>query len=239
MNEQPRHSFAWTGLLVALAACLLLVACTTTHTSVRRQMASHPPAPQEPSSVLFIGNSYSFDVPQTLRRIAARHGKKIRVDQVTYGGWSLAQHTQNKETLRKIREGSWDVVVIQEQSRIPSLPDVRTHAMFPHVRALADEARAHGAVPMLYQTWGYRDGDPNHLPADDFTAMTRRLRDGYQAAAADAGGLTIIPAGDAWEREIAANKDARLFQADGSHPTSRGNRLTAQTIFETLFPMDS
>lgn len=236
MNEYFRHPLAWSGLLAGLAVFFLLVSCSAVHSPFRRQVASRGMAAPGPGSVLFIGNSYSFDVPQALRKTAARHGRKIRVGQVTYGGWALAQHAHHGETLHKIREGSWDVVIIQEQSRIPSLPESRADAMFPHVRALADEARKCGAVPMLYQTWGYLNGDPNWGPGDDFASMNRRLREGYRAAAANAGGLAIIPAGDAWEREIEAGRGARLYQADGCHPSRYGNQLTAQTIFEMLFP---
>ncbi len=214
----------------------MLGSCANTRTPVRQEVVSRGIGTRETSAVLFVGNSYSFKVPQEFRKIAARNGKKLRIDQVTHGGWSLARHAQNEETLRKIRDGSWDVVVIQEQSRIPSLPHKRAHAMFPQVRKLADEARAHGAVPVLYQTWGRRDGDEWSRAKDDFHAMTGRLREGYREAARDAGGLAIVPVGDAWEREVAVGNGSRLFQADGSHPTSLGDQLTARTFYDTFFP---
>jgi hypothetical protein len=185
---------------------------------------------------LFVGNSYSFEAPKQLGRLAARDGRKLRIEQVTHGGWTLAKHAENEETLRKIREGNWDVVVFQEQSRIPSLERARTDTMFPPLRKLAAEARAHGAVPVLYQTWGYRDGDSHRIGGDDFHAMTRRLREGYRAAAQDAGGLTVVPVGDAWEREISEGRSNALFQEDGSHPTSHGDQVTARIFYQTLFP---
>ena len=204
---------------------------------LQRQLASRPTAPRpEPTSILFVGNSYSFEVPKALGRLAARDGRKLRIEQVTYGGWTLAKHAENEETLRKIREGTWDVVVFQEQSRIPSLENARAGMMFPPLRKLADEARAHGARPVLYQTWGYRDGDSHRIGGDDFHAMTRRLREGYQAAAKDAGGLTVVPVGDSWEHEISAGRGNPLFQEDGSHPTSHGDQITAQEFYQTLFP---
>jgi hypothetical protein len=205
-----------------------------------RQLASRPAAPRpEPTSILFVGNSYSFEAPKAFGRLAARDGRKLRIEQVTHGGWTLAKHAENEETLRKIREGTWDVVVFQEQSRIPSLERARSDTMFPPLRKLAAEARAHGAVPVLYQTWGYRDGDSHRIGGDDFHAMTRRLREGYRAAAQDAGGLTVVPVGDAWEREISEGRGQELFMKDGSHPTSHGDQITAQTFYRTLFPETS
>ena len=115
-------------------------------------------------------------IVSTYRRNSAApprdEGVKLRIKQVTHGGWTLKQHAENDATLRAIREGDWDYVVIQEQSLIPSQPLKRTHAMFPNVRKLADEARKAGAVPVLYQTWGRRDGNEmaprqRRLPCDE------------------------------------------------------------------------
>lgn len=222
-------------LLAWCVPVLLLAACAAPKSMVSRPVSSAPVDGGKPGSILFIGNSYSFEVPRELKRIAARNGQRLRVGQVTHGGWTLKQHSRNEETLQAIRGGGWDVVVLQEQSRIPSLPVKRLLAMYPAVRELAETARSHGAVPVLYQTWGYRDGDPHRAGGDDFHAMTARLREGYRSAAQHAGGARVIPVGDAWENEMAAGRGAVLFMEDGSHPTSDGNRLTASVFYEALF----
>jgi hypothetical protein len=187
-------------------------------------------------SVLFVGNSYSFHAPKLFRTYASNRGKAVRVDQVTHGGWTLARHAADEATLGKIREGRWDVVVFQEQSRIPSLPPAQRSAMMDApLKKLVEEARKHGAVPVLYQTWGYRDGDAKK-PGDDFRAMTGRVREGYRAAARKAGNLVVVPVGDAWEREASATEVRKLFQNDGSHPSRHGNELTARVFHDTFFP---
>jgi lysophospholipase L1-like esterase len=107
--------------------------------------------------------------------------------------------------------------------------------MYPNVRKLANEARSAGAVPVLYQTWGRRDGDGYYSSRDDFHAMNRRLREGYRQAARTAGGLTVVPVGDAWEREVDAGNAASLFMPDGSHPTPYAERMVAETFYRTLF----
>jgi hypothetical protein len=186
-------------------------------------------------AVCFVGNSYSFGVPRAFSKLAASSGRKVRVGHSTFGGWSLERHAASEATLRKIREGRWDVVVIQEQSEIPAMSArTRAAAMFPPLRQLVAEVRRDGAIPVLYQTWGRRDGDAK-VRHDDFHAMTARLRAGYQAAACDAGGLVVVPVGDAWEREISAGRGTGLFMDDGSHPTEFGNNLTAGVFHDTLF----
>lgn len=186
-------------------------------------------------AVLFVGNSYSFGIPRAFSKLAAERGNKVRVGHSTHSGWTLKLHAKNEATLRKIRQGHWDIVVIQEHSEIPAMSaGKRAQVMFPPLRQIVTEVRQHGAIPVLYQTWGRRDGD-KHVWHDDFHAMTRRLRTGYQAAAANAGGLVVVPVGDAWEREVTAGRGNGLFMEDGSHPTPLGNSLTAEAFFETLF----
>ena len=191
---------------------------------------------QQPEpAVLFVGNSYSFGVPKAFAQLAAEQGRKLRVGHATYGGWTLERHAQNEATLRKIRDGKWDLVVIQEQSEIPAWSPPRcAAAMFPPLRQLVTAAHQQGAIALLYQTWGRRDGNPK-VRHDDFHAMTARLRAGYHAAATNAGGLLVVPVGDAWETEVTAGRGAALFIEDGSHPTPRANRLTAAVFFRTIF----
>lgn len=232
----PAASGIHVGIHVLLSLALLVVgvpslqAATDPLAAVRERLA----ASRKPA-VLFIGNSYSFQAPSFFRTHANNRGRAVRVEQVSHGGWTLAKHAANQDTINKIRDGRWDVVVLQEQSRIPSLPeDNRARLMDPPLRKLADEIRRHGAIPVLYQTWGYRDGDAKH-PGDGFQAMTGRLREGYRSAARKAGGLAVIPVGDAWEREVKAGNSAKLFQPDGSHPSRFGNQVTARTFFEQFF----
>ena len=208
-----------------------------------------PPAPGESAklqavrhkeevAVFFIGNSYSFEVPKQFRKIAESRGRIVRVGHSTYGGWTLAKHAAHPPTLEKLRSGKWDVVVIQEQSLIPSRNErMRRKAMDPAVSFLVSEARTVGAVPLLYQTWGRRDGDPD-FPGDDFIEMNSRVRRGYRAASENAGGVAIVPAGDAWEREFVSGRGRDLFIDDGSHPSSYGNEITVREFYRVIFGED-
>lgn len=233
----------------ALLAALIPGACAP-------QMPASDPAPGPPTGnppdwraalgeskrpkVLFVGNSYTNGMPEMVRQVARDHGVKLRVDQVAPGGWTLRQHADSAETLETIRRGDWDLIVFQEQSRLLSLTKPRRSAeSLPAIRSLAEEARAVGAVPALYRTWGRRDGDADapraHRP-DDFSAMHTRLTRGYREASEAAGGLPVLPVGDAWAHEVRAGRGERLFREDGSHPTDAGVELTARTIFFTCFP---
>ena len=186
-------------------------------------------------SVLFVGNSYSFGVPKAFGDLAASKGKNVRIGHSTYSGWSLLQHSHNPGTLKKLNEGNWDVVVIQDYSLNPSHgARVRRLNMDPGVQFFASKSRELGAVPLLYQTWGRRDGDPT-VAGDDFYRMNDRVRKGYLTASQRSGGTIIVPAGDAWEREFRAGRGADLFIQDGSHPSAFGNKITVKQFYKTIF----
>ena len=192
----------------------------------------------EEPRILFVGNSYSFKVPGSLARLVRESGRKVVVESVTKGGWTLEKHAGSKQTLARIREGKWDVVVLQEQSQIPSFGrEQRSREMIPHARNLVAEIRKVGAVPVFFQTWGRRDGDRSNkesFPDDTFEKMQGRLIAGYREAAAAEGAL-VVPVGEAWAREMRAGRGKRLFAKDGSHPSEAGVNLSARVFHSFLF----
>jgi hypothetical protein len=219
---------------IGIIACHLLVACAAKPVPLPADDAIRKNLRNKKSvSVLFIGNSLSFGLPRELEKIARKNGVNFNATQQAHSGWNLARHSRNAETLHVLRGRPWDIVVLQEQSRIPSQPLKRRTHMVPSVMQLARESRAVGAMPVLYQTWGYRDGDERRF-YDDFFAMNKRLREGCNAAAR-VEGLPIVRVGDAWESEIAKGRGARLFMPDGLHPSRDGVRLNAQVFYEAFF----
>ncbi len=185
--------------------------------------------------ILFIGNSYSFDVPKMFKDIADKNGKKVKVAGCTHGGWKLSMHAVHEPTLKKLHKKKWDIVVIQDFSVSGAYPESRRQEeMYPFVKFFVDEARANGARPMLYQTWGRRDGQSG-LKGDDFYQMNARIREAYSRAAEIAGGVDIVPVGDAWEKEFRKGNGEKLFIEDGSHPSEFGNRVSAEVFYQAIF----
>jgi hypothetical protein len=211
--------------ILKLLPVLLLAACASPQRILHQQTSRNFSPDKKTASILFIGNSYSFNVPGKLKEIAAEKGTNLNIEQITHGGWTLAQHVASGQASR----------AIQEHSLIPANTIKRGREMYPNVRTLAREARATGAVPVLYQTWGRQHGNPLFSSKDDFKSMNRRVREGYRQASRYAGGLLVVPAGDAWEKEAEAGRGSLLYQPDGSHPTPYGDRITAETFYRTLF----
>ena len=80
-------------------------------------------AQEETKKVLFIGNSYTAvnDLPNMVQQVAASAGDRIDYQSNTPGGCTFQQHCGN-QSMTLIRQGNWDVVVLQEQSQLPSFP---------------------------------------------------------------------------------------------------------------------
>jgi hypothetical protein len=78
----------------------------------------------QPSSVLFIGNSYTYynTMPETLKDIALSAGDTLYVESITKGGARFSTHANNPEVYQKLRSRNWDYVIIQGQSQEPSFP---------------------------------------------------------------------------------------------------------------------
>lgn len=229
-------------MLLPAAAALVVgfsTSCTVSNSpcsgleAVRTRLAS-----SETPAVLFIGNSYTFGLPKAFARAAKSGGREVEVAQATRSGQSLARHANDPVTLQTLRSRRWDVVVLQESSRTPADPVKRRLSMIPAIKKLARETRRQGSLPVLYQTWGRRDGD-RRFPGDDFFRMNRRIREGYVLASRKCGNLPIVPVGEAWEREFRAGRGAELYQPDGSHPSADGVRLTAETFRMALLPVSA
>ena len=120
----------------------------------------------EALQVLFIGNSYTFrnDVPKLVQSLAEAADLELIYDQHTESGWSLERHWNSQTTIDKIKQGNWDVVILQGHSQETSGPEAQIcEKSFPFAKNLANlvhEANPK-AVIQWYLSWGrpFGDGD--------------------------------------------------------------------------------
>jgi hypothetical protein len=189
--------------------------------------------------ILFVGNSLTSrnELPDLLSRLVAADpsGRHVFAVRFAQDGANLALNAMSRDLDRLLREVPWDVVVLQEASRIPSLPEaVRHQVMDGPAQYLAQVALGIGARPLLFATWGYRDGDPAARGTDSFAAMEGRLERGY-ASAARGLNVPVAPVGLAWATAVARDRSANLWQEDGLHPTIQGSYLAACVFAAVLY----
>ena len=184
--------------------------------------------------VLFVGNSYTFsnDLPGMVRDLAGAANRRVDTGVMAPAGWWWRDHAASKKTLDAIAQGDWDFVVLQEQSMVPALPDMARQVSRPAAVNLAVAAIEHGARPVLFLTWGHRDGNTevNHA---GYPSMQVAIANTYAEIGA-AVASEIAPVGMAWWMVREERPDINLYQPDGSHPSRDGSYLAATVITATI-----
>jgi len=179
------------------------------------------------TNVLFIGNSYSVQMAEIFRRLSRAAGKAGRTDALTPGGLQLKGHLENGDAARKIARGAWTYVVLQEQSQTASFPDDQVRATTdPAVEGFRKLCVTAKAKPLLFWHWAKTQGDRDNFPGDTYEAQRDRLAATFARLAREQG-ITLVPAGKAWDQVRRDHPDLGLYGPDGSHPSLAGSYLAA------------
>ena len=220
------------------AITLLLAALTTVSTG--QTVNNHK------CNVLFIGNSYTYvnSLPQITKDVAASVGDTLDTDSNTIGGYTFEMHLQNAVTLSKIESGSWDYVVLQEQSQLPSFPIEQVDTeVFPYAKTLDSLVHAYNSCgrSMFYMTWGKEFGDTSNCaswpPVCTYDGMDSLLRLRY-IMMADSNNAVLSPVGAVRHYIIEHYPSIALYISDQSHPTPAGTYAAACTFYTAIFKKD-
>ncbi len=201
------------------------------------------------ASVLFIGNSYTYfnDMPSAIfAQLAASMGRPLRVEAITKGGFTLAQHaTKENEIGARVAaaldgasQGKYDYVILQEQSVRPARDDARA-LFYDAVRDLAKRVRAIGATPILYATWGRKAGSEK-LDECGLTneSMTWRLAAAYNAIGKELDIAVALVGAAFYDAYTNHGQEVELYNKDLSHPSYAGSFLAALTLYAKIFDTD-
>ena len=214
-----------------------LGAAVTVGLLILQMNAGCPDQQQAPACtrILFIGNSYTTvnTLPDVFAKLARSGGHRVDAGTAAGDGWTLENHAGSPVTAAKLASNRWDIVVLQEQSQLPSVEQFRQTQMYPAARRLVGAIRNQGARPLFYLTWARRDGWPeNGMP--DYASMQAAINQGYVAIAGDQH-VAVAPVGYAWATLVTRGAGATLWQQDGSHPTEAGTYLAACVFYATIF----
>jgi hypothetical protein len=203
------------------------------------ELLAPPEPPCEPPrelDVLFIGNSYTImhDLPSLVEALGEQAGVELHAEMLAMGGQDFEFHAGRQKTARVLREGDWDVVVLQSHSLDP----LRNHDGFLEAgQMLVDMVRASGAVPLLFQTWPRKAGHNlyNYYDATGGNpeAMMRRVGAAYDELA-QLTGAEVVEVGRAWRRVRKNAPEHDPYASDAAHPGKLGAYLTANVFFAAL-----
>lgn len=198
------RAFVCTTVLIVCAATVLVAQTTV-------------------DKVLFIGNSLTYSrggVDTMLMNLCDADGITMDAQRETVGGMRLEQHAVRTETLSRIREGGWDVVVLQGHSN-DAIDHYTTFAQAAHT--LDAEIQAVGAETMLYMTWAYQEEIDG--------TMTQDVADAYLGLGAELG-ADVVPCGLAW-KWMCDNTGLRMYD-DHIHPNTYGVYLVGCMFYAAL-----
>jgi len=197
----------------------------------------------QPQKVLFIGNSYTYanNLPLMLSKLASSVGDSVNYASSTAGGQTLQGHSGSATTISMIQQGSWDYVVLQEQSQLPSFPmsQVSTE-VFPFAKILCDTIRHFNncTQPLFFMTWGRQNGDQgncaNWPPVCSYEGMDSLLSLRYRMMA-DMNQALVSPAGAVWHYIRDNYPSMNLYSSDGSHPSLLGSYAAACAFYTMVF----
>lgn len=183
--------------------------------------------------VLFVGNSLTAgnSMPALVHELAAADdgARPIFAVQYAAGNWTLRQASKDDGLTTLLNEVQWDVVVLQENSRVAFFSPEHPEDMYPFARALDRKIVSAGARTVLFMTWGFRDGG--------FEAMQERLSWGYSHLA-DELEAAVAPVGVAWAEALRRDPDVELWTSDGRHPSLSGSYLAACVFYALLSDRD-
>lgn len=188
-----------------------------------------PAADQEAAegiSVLFVGNSLTVqnDLPAMLEALLRSGGwNEVRVASLSQPGFGLEDHWRGGVARAAIREGEWDVIVLQQG---PSATEGRP-SLLEYSSRFAEKARDAGARVGLYMVW------PSKARSFDFEGVS----ESYSMAADSADGL-LFPVGDAWREAWCRDPDLALYGPDAFHPSPVATYLAALVIYGRLTGSD-
>jgi uncharacterized protein DUF4886 len=192
--------------------------------------------------VLFVGNSYTAQnsLPALVHALAAEDASARPIFAVHYvaAGRRLAEASHDEALTGVIKAIPWDAVVLQEQSRIPSLSAVeRRWELAPYAIDLDAKISSVGSRTVLFMTWGYRHGDRGGVPGDTFDAMQARLARGYWELGTELA-ASVAPVGLAWAEAVRRDPQLELWARDGKHASRVGSYLAACVLYEALSGRD-
>ncbi len=180
--------------------------------------------------ILFIGNSYTYvnDLPGMFAALAASGKHPVETRTLAEGGWTLADHVNDKNTLPTIQSKNWDYVVLQEQSEIPAIDSSRTAGMYPAARLLVRMIEETGATPLFFLTWAHQGGDPQ-FGFGDYDSMQNQTVVGYLTIARELG-VPVAPVGYAWWAAATQDTGYRPL-AVGRQPSDRQRHVSGGVRF--------
>lgn len=188
----------------------------------------------EPVRVLFVGNSLTYvnDLPRLTQALAASQpgGPTFETSAWVEPGGSIDARWRDGHAGNAMREGGWDVLVLQERRGLPACMGGSTMPRDPECRRsdgahrkFAALAAEQGMRVLLLSTW-----------ADDDSGQERLDRGIANLASRLDGDVAIVPAGPTLRRWANLQPAGTPAFPDGAHPSFTASLIIAATLYQSI-----
>ncbi len=192
--------------------------------------------------VLFVGNSHTYfnNMPILFDSLSHSAGRPVIIGMSAPGGYTLEQHTTLAITIDLINQGTWDYIVLQEQSQIPTINNLRFGSMYPAARRLDSMITQHNESTAFFMTWGWKYGGQMIINGDsspyfvNYFHMQESVRVAYESIATELS-AKLCPVGMAWKRARTIDTLVDLWVEDNYHPSLKGSYLAACVFYSVFF----
>ncbi len=186
--------------------------------------------------VLFIGNSISEPwLELRLKELADSADKDLRIQTLSFGGFSLSDHVKSETTHQWIDSLDWDYVVLQQGPGILALDSATCDQyMFDAVDSLYYLIKQNNPCTevVFFMSWAVDDADTNPAPDVNYFRQQETILQNTVDFAKRFFCMTA-PVGRAW-KEVRVDKPWILLYRDIVHANHTGHFLNA-CVFYTLF----
>lgn len=161
-------------------------------------------------------------------------------DMYAPGGYRFSQHAGDPQLLNKINKGTWDWVILQEQSQMLEFPAWQLQKeVFPYAAKLCELIR--GANPqariVFYETMAAKNGDQmnvKELPElGTYEGTQEKINTNYTVMTEQNRGI-IAPVGLVWQNVRSGDPSIELY-GNETHPDLTGTYLAACVFYAVIF----
>jgi len=191
--------------------------------------------------ILMIGNSYTQGVFGYLKGLldAAKVDYTLDFPQQEFSLISLNRfknYASHSGVMGRIKEG-WDVVVLQDQSQLPSFSSLANNDKEGSKRGgkiLIEQAlRKAGVRVVLFATWARLDDSLKRFKGKP-EVMQQHTNRFYRQLASSYGQVSVALVGDAFLMARKTAPEIELLAPDKSHPSAAGGYLAACVLYQAI-----
>jgi hypothetical protein len=213
------------AMTLATTACSGDDAGSATTVDELAEASVAPEAPEVPEQVFFIGDSFTEGIAAPFVALAeARHPDLTLDAQASVNMGVPLSGSFGGSSNRRIRDGTFDVVVLQEDLEIDPYDPTK---FMEYVRKYNDEIVATGAETVLYMPWQWDVNDSNSVTITDIAAAYTSIGEEL--------GAQVAPVGIAFTNSLSERPDFDLYSGDRTHSNLRGQYLAASVLYATIF----